>query len=42
MWETVLPTDQWLLGYLPDVVAKYAFKRPSQQVSSSVDYETHR
>lgn len=42
MWEDVLPTDKWVEGYLPTIVAENAFNRPNNGQHDRVDYETHR
>lgn len=42
VWDHILPTEQWLLNYLPDVVSENAFSRPINETHDGLDYETHR
>ena len=42
MWESVLPTEEWAVSYLPSIVAENAFQRPNNEQFDGIDYETHR
>ncbi|KAK6181291.1 hypothetical protein SNE40_009178 [Patella caerulea] len=41
LWESVMPTQEWVLSNIPEIVSKYAFKDGDDvNDDGSVDYET--
>ena len=40
LWDEIEPTSLWFYDEIPDIVSKYRFQKPTQEITQNVDLET--